>query len=301
MANIALLIICFLIGTALRATRRAPAGTHLALFAIVINVALPALILRQIHAIQLEPGLILPVLMPWLLFGLSAALFALIGRALHLPRIVIGALVMTGGLGNTSFVGLPMIETFYGAQGLPTGILIDQLGTYLVLGTLGIVTVSYYGTGRPDWHMIARRIVAFPPLLALILALALSPFAYPLWLDTMLQRLGDMLAPLALISVGMQLQFGHFRDHRITLCCGLGFKLVLAPLAMALLYVGLLPHGGDTSRITVFEAAMGPQIGGGIIAMQYGMNEALVTLMVTIGIALSFLTVPLWYGALALF
>ena len=31
-----------------------------------------------------------------------------------------------------------MIETFYGVGDLSTGILIDQLGTYLVLSTLGI-------------------------------------------------------------------------------------------------------------------------------------------------------------------
>jgi len=44
---------------------------------------------------------------------------------------------------------------------------------------------------------------------------------------------------------------------------------------------------------------MGPQIGGAIVAMQYGLNPALITLMVGVGIALSFLTLPLWYLAMA--
>jgi hypothetical protein len=45
---------------------------------------------------------------------------------------------------------------------------------------------------------------------------------------------------------------------------------------------------------------MGPQIGGAIVAMQYGLSPSLITLMVGIGIALSFLTLPLWYLGLAL-
>lgn len=45
---------------------------------------------------------------------------------------------------------------------------------------------------------------------------------------------------------------------------------------------------------------MGPQIGGAIVAMQYGLNASLITLMVGVGIALSFLTLPLWYLGLTL-
>ena len=52
------------------------------------------------------------------------------------------ALMLAGGLANTSFVGLPMIEAFFGAPSMATGILIDQLGTYLVLSTLGITSVA---------------------------------------------------------------------------------------------------------------------------------------------------------------
>ena len=81
---------------------------------------------------------------------------------------------------------------------------------------------------------------------------------------------------------------------------GLGFKLVLGPLLMALLYIGALSWSGETSQVTVFEAAMGPQIGGAIVAMQYGLSPSLITLMVGIGIMLSFLTLPLWYFGLSL-
>ena len=82
--------------------------------------------------------------MPWILFGIGATLFRWLGRLLGLSRPTTGALIMLGGLGNTSFIGLPMIESYYGTRYLPTGILIDQFGTYLVLSTVGIVVACLY-------------------------------------------------------------------------------------------------------------------------------------------------------------
>ena len=43
---------------------------------------------------------------------------------------------------------------------------------------------------------------------------------------------------------------------------------------------------------------MGPQIGGAIVAIQYGLNPALVSLMVGMGITASFVTLPIWWYAL---
>ncbi len=299
MTNISMLAVCLLAGVLLRVARRVPDNAHAALNAFIIHVALPALILGQIHGLRLTANLLWPVSMPWLLFALSAATFIVVARVMRLPRATTGALIMTAGLANTSFVGLPMIEAFYGVEGLPTGILIDQLGTYLVLSTAGIAVACLFSAGTASRREVALRIVTFPPLAALVLAVLLAPVAYPAWLGGMLRRLGDTVAPLALVSVGLQLRLDQLRGNRVPLGLGLGFKLVLGPALLALLYVGLLSRRGETARVTLFEAAMGPQIGGAIVAMQYGLNPALITLMVGIGIALSFLTLPLWYLAMA--
>ena len=65
----------------------------------------PALILGQIHGLRLTPELLVPVSMPWLLFALSVTVFAVIGRVMQFPAGVTGALIITAGLANTSFVG----------------------------------------------------------------------------------------------------------------------------------------------------------------------------------------------------
>lgn len=298
MANIALLFFCLMAGLALRTTGRVPDNAHLAINGFIINIALPALTLQQVHGIQLQADLLYPVLMPWLMFAGVGTSIWLVGRRLRLAAATVGALILTAGLANTSFVGVPMIESFYGAHYMAVGLLIDQLGTYLVLSTLGIAVACLCSRGSTSISEVAWRVVTFPPLIALALALLLEPVRYPPLVSDILARLGATLAPLALVSVGLQLRLGVLRGRLAPVMCGLGVKLLLAPLLLALLYVKLFGATDTVAHVTLFEAAMGPQISGAIVATQYGLDPPLVTLMVGIGSIAAFLTLPMWWYAL---
>ena len=199
------------------------------------------------------------------------------------------------GLGNTSFVGLPMIETFYGAHEMPIGILIDQLGTYLVLSTLGIAVAAVCSSRTASGGEILKRICTFPPFIALFVSLLLLPVDYPEWLVGVLRRLGDTLAPLALVSVGLQLRFDKLSGIKVPLSIGIAFKLLVGPALVMLVYVGWLRAAGNVVQITLFEAAMGPMIGASIVAIQHQLNPPLITLPVGFGITASFLSLPLWW------
>jgi hypothetical protein len=105
---------------------------------------------------------------------------------------------------------------------------------------------------------------------------------------------------LALVSVGLQLRLERLGDNGPPLAIGLAFKLLIAPLVFALLYFEFF-RARDIGKVTIFESAMVPQIGGAIVAIQYGLNPKLTTLMVGIGIPASFLTLPMcWYAMQAL-
>ncbi len=206
-----------------------------------------------------------------------------------------GALILTGGLGNTAYVGLPMIEAYYGHQGLASGIIVDQLGSFLVLSTLGITVAGIYSSGRPGVIEIAKRIFLFPPFIALVIALLLIPVEYPEWLTIVLKRMSDTMAPLALLAVGFQLRLGHLAGNGRNLAIGLAFKLVLAPLVLFLLYVPLLGAHGQAIQITLFQAAMPPMITAAILATEHDLDPPLATLMVTVGLILSFATLTGWW------
>lgn len=299
MANIVLLFLCLLIGILLRRSNKLPADAPATINGLIINVALPGLILTYMHRIDLRAGLLSAAAMPWLLFLISATGVWCVSKAMKLSRGTTGALIMLAGLGNTSFIGLPMIESFYGPDYLPIGILIDQLGSYLVLSTLGIAVACVYSDTTTSWREVARRIATFPPLLAMVLALLLIPVRYPEWLEVTLLRLGTTVAPLALISVGFQLRFNTLAGNRTALGLGLGLKLIAAPALIALLYLGWLHEAGKIAQVTLFEASMAPMVGASIVATQHGLNPPLISLMVGVGTVLSFLTLPLWWTLLS--
>jgi malate permease and related proteins len=290
---------CLLIGVLGRRLQRVPSDAGATLNAYVVHVALPALTLRNVHGLRPERALLVPALMPWIALGAGFVFFVACGKVLRLRRATTGALILVGALGNTSFVGLPMIEAFYGREYLGTGVIIDQLGSYLALSTVGLFVAARFAAGqRLSARATVGRVLRFPPFVALVIALATTPWPYPDALNAMLARLAATLVPLSLIAIGCQLRVGQLRSRAGTLGLGLLFKLLIAPALVLALWrvmsLGRLPE----LRVTVFEAAMPPMIGATIIALEYGLDPDLASLLAGVGIPLSFATLPLWYLAL---
>jgi hypothetical protein len=295
MNNLLLLILCFIAGMLLRRFKRMPENAPATLNSFIIHVSLPALTLLYIHQLKFSGDVLLTGLMAWLVFGLSVGFFWLIGRWLMLSRATTGALMLVGGLGNTSFFGLPMVEAFYGQEGLTTAIIADQLGSFFALSVLGITVAGIYSSGRPTATQIIKRIALFPPFISLCIALLLIPIEYADWFSVLLRRLGDTLAPLALLSVGMQLRLGHLAEHKRNLALGLSFKLILAPMMIYLLYVQMIGAHGLSMQVTLFEAAMPPMITAAIVASEHDLDPPLANLMVAVGLILSFITLSGWW------
>jgi predicted permease len=111
-----------------------------------------------------------------------------------------------------------------------------------------------------------------------------------------LKRLGSLLVPLALLSVGWQLDIraSVLRRFAMPLMIGLGFKLFLWPLAVVMIW----GHEGLANSVNAIEAAMPPMITGAVVATDFELESELAQLMVGIGITLSVITLWMWSSAL---
>ena len=296
MSNFLLLVCCLMAGLLLRQSGRVQEGAHSTLNTVIVYLALPAVTLHTLHSFQFDGTQLWPVLMPWILFGIGAVAFWLIGRWLGLSRASIGALTLVGGLGNTSFVGLPMIESLQGRDGLGLGLLIDQLGSYLVLSTVGVFAAALYAAEkRTSLRVTAIKIASFPPFIALVGALLLRSVPLPLDVDKVLVRMGDTLAPLALVSVGLQLRIDAIRKQVKLLSLGLGYKLIVCPALVVTVLWLLDADANMTTHVSVIEAAMPPMIGAGIVAAQAKLDAPLVSTMIGIGIPIGLSTALGWH------
>jgi predicted permease len=295
-ANFILIFLCLGLGLLLRRLRILNEQAAHALNRFVIYISLPAVALKQMHYLNLHVSAIYAVIMPWLLFALGVLFFTLAGRVMKMSPKTLGSLVLTGSLGNTSFVGFPLLEALYGAGALATGVLVDQPGTFLVAGTLGIIVACIFSGTKVSGSYILKRVFSFPPFLAILVSIFLKPVQFAPEFDIVLDKLGNTLIPLSLVAVGLQLHIKKdslLRESKF-LALGLAFKLVIAPLFFIGLYRFVLRLSGGDVKIILIESAMAPMITAGVIASEYGLNAELANLMIGIGIPLSLLTVPLW-------
>ncbi|MGI1664045.1 AEC family transporter [Palleronia sp. KMU-117] len=300
MDNIVLLVFCFAAGIALRRLGRFPANASSVLNSFIINIGLPAMALAYLNGLTLSPELLFAAAAPWVLFLVGIAILWPLCRVMQFPRQTTGCVILVGGLANTSFIGIPMIEAFYGPEWMSVGVVMDQLGSYIVLTFLGITVARLFAEGpRPAPRDIARTILSFPPFIATVVALALMNTTYPDWLDGMLERLAVTVAPLALVSVGFQLRLTDIGGKLRPLILGLAYKLILGPLIVLGLLVWALGGSGIVAQITVFEVAMAPMIGASIVAMENDLDPQLATLLVGLGVPISFVTLTAWSYALA--
>ena len=297
MANLILLFLCLFLGFFLRKTKLFPEDGHLALNSFVINISLSALSLYYIPKLVLSFEVIFPVAVAWLNIFLAIAFFSVLAKKFHWSKSFTGALIMCAGFGNTSFVGIPVIQSLFGENGLKTVMLVDQPGSFVALSTVGIAVANYYSGTKNSVAEIFNKIIRFPPFIAFSVAVIINLFSItvPGDLDEVFGKLGATTVPLALVSVGSQLKWQHPGEYSKPLLWGLLFKLVLFPAFIFVLYFMILNQRGETVQIAFLEAAMAPMITAAIIASTHKLEPKLCNLMVGVGIPLSFLTLGIWY------
>lgn len=304
MASILLIFICLLAGYLLKRYHLVEANSFKAINVLVIYIALPALTLQYIPTIRINTDLILPILMPWINIILSWLLFGYLGRRFGWDKAFTGAIIIMAGFGNTSFVGIPIIQALYGKEGIQTVIMIDQPGSFVALSTLGILIANIYSDKQKSTALsVFINTLKFPPLIAFIIGVILNVnhISISTEINTILAALGSLVVPLALISVGMQLKLDFRSIYWKYIWLGLGFKLLLFPLMIFVLYFLLFQQNGQVIEITLIEAAMAPMVTAGIIAINYDLESRYCSLMLSVGLLVSFLTIPLWYGMVLFF
>ena len=297
MSNLILLFVCLIIGIVLKKSKIIPENFHTSLNAFVINISLSAFSLYYISKIELNSSVIYPVLVVWI--GIFAAIlfFAGLGKIFGWKSSLIGALIMCAGFGNTSFVGIPLIQAMYGEEGLKTVMLVDQPG-FVALSTVGILVANFYSGSKDSLLKHLSKILKFPPFIAFVIALLLNIFSIeiPKDFDEVLMKLGATTVPLALVSVGSQMQWEKIeKKEGFHLFIGLLFKLVLLPLLILVIYKYIFHQSGDVIDICILEAAMAPMITAAIIASAHDLEPKFCNLMVAVGIPLSILTVGIWH------
>lgn len=300
MSNFFIILFCLLIGYIFRISKLAGKNDYKIVNTWVIYVGLPSIALLYIPKIEWNLAYLFTAILPLILFGLSYLFFNIINIWLKYSRRTVVTLSIVSGLSNTSFVGFPLIITYFGAEFLKVGIVSDQV-TFFTLSTIGVLlaagTRSVFATKREKAQFITKRLITFPPFIACVFALLFGKYILSDELNSFYSALAATVSPMAIFSIGMQLKFKNLDKEIKAIGLSLFFKLLLGPLCLLIITLLFNLHG-EFYQVSVFEMAMPCLVASSIIIEKFGLNiklsNTIIGLSIIIGLFLSYI----WYSVI---
>ena len=298
-STFALIFALLAAGVVLARSRLFPLGTGHVLVKVALYVLLPASILRYVPRLEISFELAGLVAVPWLicLAGLPIALLA--RRWLALDRGATACVLLGSTLGNTAYLGYALVPALLGVDALGYAVVFDQFGSFIGLATFGLFAIAWFsGSERPSLLATLRRLLLFPPAIALVVALLVMPAEpWPL-LAALLDGLASALLPCVVIAVGMQLRFRLHREQVAPLLVVVVAKLVLMP-ALAWLLASMWGLSIEMRDVAVLQAGMPTMITTSALLALAGLAPELAAAMVGYTTVLSMLSLPLWHWLLS--
>jgi len=290
---LALVIGAFLLGWLVKTIRPVPVVVTTWADKYVLQVALPAVIIAKISKVTFDADVVLPIAVAWSVMVLSIVAVLIASRIFKWNRSITGALLLVGVLGNTSFLGLGMVESLLGADHLASAIAYDQVGTFVGLALWGSFVASTYGAGDGGWRSVLNRLSRFGPFLALLASLIFRIIDLPADVYPILNGIGKTVAPVAMCALGLRFTLSVSRSVQVPALLGLISKMAVLPaLVFAVSIVVGSPQDLAWST-SILQAAAPPMVTAGVVAVGAGLSAELVAFMVGVGTLVAFVSLPL--------
>ncbi len=231
-------------------------------------------------------------------YGIATAVAFL--RRLDVPTAAIEA--QCAAIGNTGFLGLPMLAVLFGEAAIGP-IMLALSVDLIVFSSLIVILVSGGRDGAlspATFRLIGTGLLRNPMIMSITAGLIWSALSLPVpgALDDFLTILGGAATPGALFAIGASLAARS--AERVRIAAWLGFaKLILHPLFVALGVIYIFPIDAFSAAVVISTAAM--PVAGNVfmLAQHYGIAPHRASAAILLSTAASILTIPTiisWVG-----
>ena len=288
------IIVFFALGYTAKTLGAVPEGLPHKLNLFAIRFVFPAIILLSVPKLELSEGIYFAILSPWLCILITIIAVMLLSRLFHWSREIEGALLILAALGNTGFLGLPMIKVFFGLEHLALAVVFDQLGTFIAVTTYATILVAIYsGDGQVSAKSIIKKVIFFPPFVTLIVAF-LIPAGLLVPAEPLLEIVALGVIPITMLSIGMQFNFKVDKRYLNPLVIGLTLKMLLMPIAIA--FIGYALSISEVIwQTSVFQSATPPMVTGAVLLTAHNIAPKFTASMLGFRTILALFWLPLIY------
>lgn len=289
-----ILLLLFIIGVVAQFFTFLPKDLFRKINQFILFLPLPAIVLTKIPFLEITHEVMFPIASAWIIFFASAIFAYLFCKIFDYDKKTMACIILCCGLGNTSFVGYPIIKYFYGEESLQYAIFVDQPGSFLILSTFGVLVATMFSSSNLNLKTIVIRLIKFPPFIVFIVALFIPKEIISGNTFNILDFIGKMMVPLAILSLGLQFKLSLKEIPWKKLLAGLMYKLILAPAIIFILFYFVLNKTGEIYTISIIECAMPPMITASILAIEYDLDSDLANAFPTLGIVFAIPTLLFW-------
>jgi predicted permease len=199
--------------------------------------------------------------------------------------------------GNVTYLGIPVLQTVLGDEGLKAGALLSAVYVFWLL-TLGLLLVETGGEKPFHPGQLALKLLTNPLLLSVVIGLflAITRLQLPGIFSRSLSMLAQSVTPLVLFSLGIFMGFqkiGHWKEWGHVVL----FALVIMLTLPGIFYL-VSAHTGWLKdmdlQASILEAAMPVGLTPYALAQQYRLDTAFTARVVLLSTSLSLILLPLW-------
>jgi len=274
----------------------------------VYLVPIPLLLFRTVATADIPQGAApaLVTLTHFIGFSLAWAAGTLIMRAAFRRDArsgVVGG--MAAAYGNAFQLGIPLTITAYGDSALvPMTLVVSaQVVVLLVVGTILIehaTIVDKVAGSLPGWRetavAIGKTIATNPLIISVVAGVAwrMSGLSMPAPVAAIVDQVGSIAGPLALIALGLGLRkFGVSGNVGAALALTV-LKLVVMPAIALFVVVFVVPLPPLWAKVAVIVAACPSGSNVYVVAARFRIGEGLASSTIVLTIALSVLSITFW-------
>jgi predicted permease len=277
---------------------------------VIFNISLPLMLFTNFLKLEATPRLLANSFVVLSVVGFVILFMLLAGwittRIFRMPLREAAVFKAHSMFGNTIFLGFPLINSLYGAEGLLYATMY-QLVSNLFMWTLGVVVLSH-GNGT-SWKKSILKVLN-PNTIATLTGLAffILSIKLPSILIKPLSELGSANTWLSMLYIGAMLAFSNVGDllrKKSIYLISLNRLILVPALLIAIFYFVALISGTNAdslvASVIILEASMPCMASVVIMAKEFGADDHLAVGNVFISTVLSILTLPVLVIALARF
>ena len=265
---------------------------------LTLYALLPALVLKILVGADLHWNLILVPIVAFCVTAVMAPIGLLIARSMKLGRAATGAVIITTGVANTGFFGLPLIAASQQDFSLTTAVMYDALGTGILIWTFSPIVASWFGRGEVEDSMTMReglKGLLLPPMWMLILGLVLNLSGVhdlPDVIEFPVEYLAAGVLPVVMLYAGIVLDWSGIANYWKVIAGVSIARLVIGPVVAFLIALAFGFSGVELGTITVLG---GMPSGMRVLVMgaHYRLPVDLIAGCVAVTTVLALLTLPI--------